>query len=36
VIFVDVGEKRHELIGSRAECTRALDAYRPGPWLAAG
>jgi hypothetical protein len=36
VVFVDVGEKRHELIGSRAECTRALDAYRPGPWLAAG
>jgi hypothetical protein len=33
VVFVDVGRRRHELIRSRAECTRALAAYRPGPWL---
>jgi hypothetical protein len=33
VIFVDVGRKRHELIRSRAQCARALTAFRPGPWL---
>jgi hypothetical protein len=33
VVFVDVGRKRHELISSRAQCDRALTAYRPGPWL---
>jgi hypothetical protein len=34
VVFVDVGMSRHELIRSRAQCARALAAYRPGPWLA--
>ena len=33
VVFVDVGTGRHEVIGSRAQCTRALATYRPGPWL---
>jgi hypothetical protein len=33
VVFVDVGTGRHELIRSRAQCSRALAAYRPGPWL---
>jgi hypothetical protein len=33
VVFVDVGTGRHELIRSRAQCLRALTAYRPGPWL---
>lgn len=33
VVFVDVGRRRHELISSRAQCARALAAYRPGPWL---
>jgi hypothetical protein len=34
VMFVDVGTGRHELIRSRAQCERALDTYRPGPFLA--
>jgi hypothetical protein len=33
VVFVDVGTGRHELIGSRSQCARALATYRPGPWL---
>jgi hypothetical protein len=33
VVFVDVARRRHELIHSREQCTRALAAYRPGPWL---
>jgi hypothetical protein len=33
VVFVDVGRRRGELISSRAECTRALGEYTPGPWL---
>lgn len=33
VVFVDVGTGRHEVIGSRAQCARALDTYKPGPWL---
>jgi hypothetical protein len=33
VVFVDVGEGRHEVIRSRAQCARALTRYRPGPWL---
>jgi hypothetical protein len=33
VVFVDVGRRRGELIRSRAECTRALGEYTPGPWL---
>jgi hypothetical protein len=33
VVFVDVGKRWDEVIRSRAQCTRALRAYRPGPWL---
>lgn len=33
VVFVDVGNGRHELIRSRGQCTRALATYRPGPSL---
>jgi hypothetical protein len=33
VVFVDVARERHEVIRSRAQCTRALTTYRPGPWL---
>ena len=33
VVFVDVARRRHEVIRSREQCTRALAAYRPGPWL---
>jgi hypothetical protein len=33
VVFVDVAAKRHELIRSRAQCLRAVAAFRPGPWL---
>ncbi len=33
VVFVDVGKRWDEVIRSRAQCTRALAAYRPGPWL---
>jgi hypothetical protein len=33
VVFVDVGTGRHELIRSRAQCERALDTYKPGPFL---
>jgi len=32
VVFVDVGNERHELIRSREQCARALTTYRPGPW----
>jgi hypothetical protein len=32
VVFVDVGRKRDELIGSREQCARALAAYEPGRW----
>ena len=32
VVVVDVGGNRHELIGSREQCSRALATYRPGPW----
>jgi hypothetical protein len=33
VVFVDVRTGRHEAIRSRAQCTHALRAFRPGPWL---
>jgi hypothetical protein len=33
VVFVDAGSTLHELIRSRAQCARALQVYRPGPWL---
>ena len=33
VMFVDVAGRRHELIRSRAQCVRAVAAFRPGPWL---
>jgi hypothetical protein len=32
VVFVDVGRKRDELIGSREQCARALATYEPGRW----
>jgi hypothetical protein len=31
VVFAEA--RRHELIRSRGQCTRALDEYTPGPWL---
>jgi hypothetical protein len=33
VVFVDVGNRRHEVIRSRAECALALTQYQPGRWL---
>ncbi len=32
VLFADVPAGRHELIGSREQCERALEKYPPGPW----
>jgi hypothetical protein len=36
VIFVDVAGGRNEVIRSRAQCTRAVATYPPGPWLDRG